>query len=480
MKIRYGTFRTSGVLAVAVLLVLLLSGSARAQARIPGISGGTACGADHCFSFTARAGEVGTPDGGSVHFWGYEDAGGHDGLIPGGPLPQYPGPTLIVTQGDTVQITLTNNLPFGQPVSIVFPGHNASASGGTAGLLTQESTGSSDTVTYTFTASEPGTYMYHSGTRMELQVEMGLVGAIIVRPSTVPSGGTGTADQFAYNVVKTKFDHEYLFLMTSMDPVVHQLAEQGRFSEIDSTAYWPVYWFINGRAAPDVFAEAFVSWLPHQPYNSTPRMTPGQRILMRLVGAGQGQHPFHFHGNNADLIARDGRLLAHPVSKFTTLSVPGETVDQIFTWTGAKLGWDIYGPANACTDATHDMRDDSDPTMICHDDVCTANDTVNNVTGVAGADGFDDTNWEYCPDHNKPFPVVLPEKQNLAFGGWWSGSPFMGGSEPLPPGEGGLNPNGGYFFMWHSHAEKELTNFDIFPGGMMSMMVVEPPGTPIP
>ncbi len=34
--------------------------------------------------------------------------------------------------------------------------------------------------------------------------------------------------------------------------------------------------------------------------------------------------------------------------------------------------------------------------------------------------------------------------------------------------------------MWHSHAEKELTNFDIFPGGMMSMMVVEPPGTPIP
>ena len=34
--------------------------------------------------------------------------------------------------------------------------------------------------------------------------------------------------------------------------------------------------------------------------------------------------------------------------------------------------------------------------------------------------------------------------------------------------------------MWHSHSEKELANFDIFPGGMMSMMVVEPPGTVIP
>ena len=31
--------------------------------------------------------------------------------------------------------------------------------------------------------------------------------------------------------------------------------------------------------------------------------------------------------------------------------------------------------------------------------------------------------------------------------------------------------------MWHSHNEKEITNYDIFPGGMMTMLVVEPPGT---
>ncbi|HLB00345.1 MAG TPA: multicopper oxidase domain-containing protein, partial [Bacteroidota bacterium] len=230
--------------------------------------------------------------------------------------------------------------------------------------------------------------------------------------------------------------------------------------------------------------EAFVSWLPHQPYNSTPRMTPGQKILMRLVGAGQGQHPFHFHGNNADLIARDGRLLAHPVSKFTTLSVPGETVDQIFTWTGAKLGWDIYGTpadgmqAHACIDSDGDGFGDSAAGSTYEHEYCA--DHYQSCTD-ANADGRDDVTGARCKNgYTKAFPVVLPEKQNLAFGGWWSGSPFMGGSEPLPPGEGGLNPNGGYFFMWHSHAEKELTNFDIFPGGMMSMMVVEPPGTPIP
>jgi manganese oxidase len=447
--------RASGALAIglAAAVALLAAGGAGAQARIDGISGTN-------FSFTTGTGEFSTPDGGSVHFWGYQDTTG--AANPFG-VPQYPGPTLILTQGQSVTITLTSGLP--HCTSMVFPGHAVTATGGTEGLLTHESCGPTDVVTYTFTASEPGTYTYYSGTEPELQVEMGLIGAIIVRPS----GQGYDGNTYAYNDANTRFDHEYLFLMTQMDFEIHGLVEQGRFAEAYtklSTDYWPVYWFFNGRAAPDDLADAFVSWLPHQPYNCTPRMTPGQKLLMRVIGGDQGQHTFHFHGNNADMIARDGRMLAHSRSQFTTLSVPGETVDQIFTWTGEKLGWDIYGtpadnmPAHNCTD------------------------TFNNETGATGADGYADLTadypWEYCADHGKPFPVILPEQQNLAFGGWWSGSPFLGDSAGLPPGQGGLNPNSGYFFMWHSHVEKELTNYDIFPGGMMSMMVVEPPGTPIP
>ena len=164
---------------------------------------------------------------------------------------------------------------------------------------------------------------------------MGLAGTIIVRPNA--------GENHAYNHPDTAFEHEYLFLLTQMDPIIHQLAEQGRFAEIDMTSYWPVYWFINGRNAPDTLAAPFVAWLPHQPYNSFPRMRPSENVLMRIVGAGQGQHPFHYHGNNADQIARDGRMLTHPRSRFTTLTVPGQTVDQIFTWTGEGLGWDLYG-----------------------------------------------------------------------------------------------------------------------------------------
>jgi FtsP/CotA-like multicopper oxidase with cupredoxin domain len=437
--------RTSGALAAcaAVALLLLTPEATRAQARIDGITGTN-------FAFTAGAGEISTPDGGSVHFWGYQGSSATAGAANPFGVPQYPGPTLILTQGQSVTINLTTALPFNRCTSMVFPGHTVTATGGRAGLLAQETCPGDAGVQYTFTATQPGTYTYYSGTEPELQIEMGLVGAIIVRPSM--------GENYAYNSAATKFDHEYLFLMTQMDPVVHQLAEQGRFSEIDLTHYWPVYWFLNGRAGPDDLAGAFVSWLPHQPYNCAPRMTPGQKLLMRLVGGDQGRHPFHYHGNNADIIARDGRLLAHSRSQFTTLSAPGETVDQIFTWTGKDLGWDIYG-----------TPDDGMPAHNCVD---------------GDADGYADPGsdhpMEWCADHGKRFPVVLPEQQNLAFGGWWSGSPFMGSGGALPPGEGGLNPNSGYFMMWHSHAEKELTNFDIFPGGMMSMMVIEPPGTPIP
>jgi FtsP/CotA-like multicopper oxidase with cupredoxin domain len=444
--------RASGALAIAIAvgLVMLAAAGAQAQARIDGIQ--VADGSS--LAFTAKAGEVSTPDGGSIHFWGYQEDNNLGGL-PAGALPQYPGPTLIMDQGSTVTINFKSDLPFAQPSSMIFPGHSATASGGSAGLLTQESTGVADVVSYTFTATEPGTYSYYSGTESELQIEMGLVGAIIVRPAGQPD--------WAYDEPSTSFDHEVMFLLTSMDPIIHQLAEQNRFAEIDLTQRWPVYWFINGRAGPDDLVGAFVGWLPHQPYNCTPRMSPGQKLLVRIIGGDQDQHPLHLHGNHYREIARDGRLLKTGSGAlgsrkhFTTLSVPGQTVDAIFEWTGEKLGWDIYGGEDVWPQMEHTCNGLSTPSA-----------------------GFDPVTNEYCPDHGKPFPVILPETQNLAFGGWWSGSPYLGNLEPLPPGEGGLNPFGGYFFMWHSHTEKELTNYDIFPGGMLSMMVVEPPGTPIP
>ncbi len=110
--------------------------------------------------------------------------------MPGNACPtmQIPGPTLIVTEGQVVTVNLTNKLPAAAgSTSMLFPGFQVTTTGGTAGLLTQEAT-TNATVTYTFTASTPGTHTYYSGTQSDLpgSENAGMYGAIIVLPKTYP------------------------------------------------------------------------------------------------------------------------------------------------------------------------------------------------------------------------------------------------------------------------------------------------------
>ena len=466
-----------------VLLSLMLGMSQPAQAVIDGITGPT-------FNLTAKAGYISTADGGSMFTWGFANADVTPVTM------QYPGPTLIVNQGDTVTVNLTNNLPL--PVSIIFPGQsNVSVTAGIEnqpGTVTREaSIGGS--VTYSFVATEPGTYMYHSASMQAMQVEMGLAGALIVRPS-------GTADPLhhAYSHPDTHFDYEYLFLLSEMDLAMHKAVEkaslpggilyklQGLGNQLmqfkkenpsldppatlagdvaaltqqvlagevaDFSSPNPTLWFINGRNGPDTLLEPNVAWLPNQPYNCVPRMHPGTKLLMRVVSVGRDMHPFHTHGNNTWLIARDGRMLESApgmgpdlaMSNYTIQTAPGETYDATYEWTGKGLNWDIYG---------HNPGDPME-----------AN--------------------EYAPDHGKPFPELsagvslsLPNVLDLNEGQFYSGSPFLGSSIARRPGQADNNQFGGYFHMWHSHNEKELTNDDIFPGGMMTLVVIEPNVVDIP
>jgi FtsP/CotA-like multicopper oxidase with cupredoxin domain len=492
--------------ALLTAAILSLAGAGACQAAIDGLSGTT-------FNLVARTGHISTADGNSILVWGYANADAGNTLV------QYPGPTLIVDQGVPITINLKNELQ--QPVSIIFPGQTGVvATGGVPGLLTREAAPGA-TVTYTFTPGQPGTYLYQSGTRQDLQVEMGLVGALIVRPT----GFAAMMTPQAYGDPATAYDDEGLFLLTEMDSRVHDLVEAGRLREVNTTTFFPNYWFINGRAAPDTMAPANAEWLPTQPYDAMPVITPGQRYLIRWIGAGRDLHPFHTHGNNFTVIARDGRLLSTSpgvsganlgVSNFTQTVEPGATYDAFFTWTGRELGWDFFG--HKLTDPVEMVEVYAETTLSAS---LGAGGTVAQLTSGVGfpsthrfraliwtgasisdpvgsreavwmtpsgggytvlraQEGTAEVAWDAganvtLTDHGRPFPVILPNVLELTFGAFYSGSPFLGAMGSLPPGEGGMNPNGGYFFMWHSHNEKEMTNNDIFPGGLMTMFLVDPP-----
>src|SRR5580692_3586290 len=212
--------------------------SPAAFAASPGITGPG-------FNLVASSAHTSQPDGSAIYSWGFGCDGPASGYAPAAiagtfcNAMQVPAPTLIVTQGETVTVHLRNNLPNAAGnTSILFPGFNVTASGGVAGLLTKEAQPPScnpttnpgcDTVTYTFTATTPGTRAYYSGTQGDLQVEMGLYGAIIVLPSTIPGSCTSGVhaknvsaqlahgeDDFrlaaaAYNHPSACYDREYLF-----------------------------------------------------------------------------------------------------------------------------------------------------------------------------------------------------------------------------------------------------------------------------
>jgi FtsP/CotA-like multicopper oxidase with cupredoxin domain len=525
------------LLALAAPLLL----TAAAHAAAPGISGTT-------FALTAQPAYLTQPDGQAVYSWGYGCTAppAATAFVPAkiGALPgdsgkpfcntmQVPGPTLVVTEGQTINVTLTNNLPTAAGnTSILFPGFNVTTSCsaatpvGATGLLTCEAA-PGGTVTYTFTAGSPGTRAYYSGTQSDLQVEMGLYGAIIVLPNGAPTNGscpthntaaglnpagtalvaTGETDfrlsptGAAYHLTQSCYDREYLFQFSEMDPNIHNQAlaqvtartgctagAAGCSLNVPTEPYSPAYFMINGRSMPDDMDTNYAAQYPHQPYNGNPHMHPGELVLLRIIGQGRWQHPFHEHGNHVRILARDGNLilsssnatqLAGPLL-FTTTTTPGQAMDGIFYWTGKGLNWDAYGHHPGSTDPL--------ATLPCTPDANGYN-TLNGLTAV--------NYYEWCQDHNKPLqaapfgdvagggPATLPDANLFTNGAWYGGSPYLGPNATIratgptgttPPSGTIANPPGseaGFAFMWHSHNEREITTNNIFPGGMLMMMLVD-------
>ena len=516
-----------------------------AHAAAPGIKGPT-------FNLTAYWAYLNQPDGSTVYSWGYGCSSSSSVTFAptmanqNCPTMQVPGPTLIVNEGDTVQVTLTNNLPApAGNTSILFPGFSVTAtpaatqpSGCTTptsqGLLTTEATNGCS-VTYSFVATSPGTHSYYSGTQSDLQIEMGLYGALIVLPKTpvaaCSSTTAGNAGYLhyantqveiahgegdyrlatsAYDHPSTCYDREYLFQFAEMDPNIHnkalaQVNDPARINacnvaltnslchlDVPTEPYHPAYFLINGRSMPDDMDPNYEPQYPHQLYNGNPHMHPGELVLLRIIGQGRWQHPFHEHANHVRVLARDGNLMLTPDGSglegpalFTTTTTPGQTIDGIFYYTGRGLNWDMYGHNGA------------DPTATTANPPCYPDTNGYYTANSNPAAPFNAINYyEWCQDHDKPLqvapfgdvgnggPATLPDANILTNGNWYSGSPYLGPdattratgpNSSYQPSNTQGNPatERGFAFMWHSHNEREITTNNVFPGGMMMMMLVD-------
>jgi len=433
---------------VLVLAGIAFSGSPRTVTAVHGTlpPTGMVCTTSptDTFTLTTRDGTISIPDGNVVYMWGFSE----------GDAPfQHPSPVLCVDEGDTVTIVLHNTLA--EDVSIIFPGQEDVLADGlpsqpvfnVAGellSLAPVAAANGGSVTYSFVANNPGTFIYESGTEPAKQINMGLYGALVVRPSmNVYDPITGELlEAYAYNDPGSRYETgaEYLLLISEIDPMLHVAVEQAGYL-YDMNSYTPRYWMYNGRSFPDTVASNGADWLPNQPYgalvyvlpfNDQPFLADGVTpnpdyypypALIRHVNVGTMDYSHHPHGNHGRVIAWDGHLLKGPadedmsLEEFSVTVGAGQTMDSLFQWVDVEK-WDPV---------------------------------------------------------TNPIPVVIPQLQDLTVGQFYSGSPYLGNIENLPVGTQALNQCGEYYHIAHNHALHQITAWGVVLSGHITFARIDPP-----
>jgi len=385
-------------------------------------------GTNPTFTLTTKTGYINTPDDNVVFMWGYSEGGGSF---------QHPSPVLCVNEGDTVTIILQNTLP--EDVSITFPGQdNVLANGipaqpqfdggGNLISLTDVAAANGGSMTYSFTANHPGTFIYQSGTNPAKQVRMGLFGVLIVRPNL--------GANYVNNRTDSEFNPntEFLVLLSEIDPYLNQAVERGQ--SFNMANYHPRYWLINGRGFPDSFAPNGAAWLPNQPYGALARVEPWDATtnplwsLGRYVSVASVDLPMHPHSKSALVTGRDGRTLEGPAGEdlgyenFSVPMDPGGTWDGLFRW---------YDP----DDYRLPDPDTGDP--------------------------------------GNPVTVDIPSPVDVGWGPLYSGSPYLGQQGTFPVDFTTLNECGEYYVISHVHALHKITSWGAPMTGPITFLRIDPP-----
>ncbi|HZR43487.1 MAG TPA: multicopper oxidase domain-containing protein [Ktedonobacteraceae bacterium] len=268
------------------------------------------------FNLYIRTTQVVMPDKTKIWCFGFTDD-------PKGSA-KVPAPPIIVNEGDTVHVTLHNdkdptksaNNPTGDGHTVhmhgldlpsAMDGDPMTAPGGHAVMEGQS-------YTYSFVAKNPGTYWYHCHSQAAEHIQMGMYGALVIRPNAQP--------KLAYPGTSA-FDKEYIFVLSDMDSGRHQQDYNNIYQggeDVNWTQYQANYFLINGKAWPDTMMD---------PQDNIVA-TVGQTVLVRLINAGYQVHSMHSHGYHFQVLGSDGRKLADPYLKDTLDVAPGERYEILF------------------------------------------------------------------------------------------------------------------------------------------------------
>ncbi|WP_179032278.1 multicopper oxidase family protein [Paenibacillus kribbensis] len=237
-----------------------------------------------------------------------------------------PGPQIRIKKGKTVNITVKNQLTV--PISLHIHGYPLPFKMDGVPGITQNAIAPGKSFTYTFKATVPGTYWYHSHQDSVNQIDKGLYGSFVVEDDLVKADRDYTLMLDEWMSSSSESGHEGMMNMSmdmnmpGMDHSSTTTDSSGQSEQHTSTqpghdmSMYDLY-TING-----------------QTYNSLQplQVTQGDTVRLRLINAGYLSHSLHLHGHRYRIIATDGNPVSDPKwVKDKLLSIaPGERVDIEF------------------------------------------------------------------------------------------------------------------------------------------------------
>ncbi|MCP4430872.1 MAG: hypothetical protein GY806_07840 [Gammaproteobacteria bacterium] len=273
---------------------------------------------------------VATPP--AIPMWGYTLGGMVDGIdgkecVNKADLSS-PGPRIIVGDNkDGLDITLYNTLP--RTTSLVIPGtmkgmkpQYFTAPDGTSRVRSfDHEVDNGQSRTYKWKNLQPGSYMYHSGTNPQVQVQMGLYGAVTDNLAT-GVGGAGTA------YPGQTFDQEVILFYSEIDRAIHDAVDAGEYNTTDMKStidYNPKHNLVEVDATSTF------------EFNDMPAVMfapVAENVLVRFFNAGLRIHVPTLYEADFDIIAEDGKQYPNIRKQHTLRLAPLKTKDAMLNVDG--------------------------------------------------------------------------------------------------------------------------------------------------
>jgi FtsP/CotA-like multicopper oxidase with cupredoxin domain len=275
------------------------------------------------------------PDGQMVVMWGFAvDSAfeAKDGQI------MVPGPMLTVPADQTsLTIYLDNDLP--EPVSVFIPSQIATnvpvkftddkGRERIRSFTHETEPNNAAPVMYTWNNLRPGTYLYHSGSHVAVQVQMGLYGCL--KKDAIAAEGNEPAE--AYDDVP--YDTEVVICYSEIDPALHMAVADGNYGPgkaMTSTMnYKPKYFLVNGQPYSEGQLPILAGAAP-------------DRVLLRFLNAGIETHAPVIQNLYMNVVAEDGYQYKYGKLQYSLTLPAHKTKDAIIV------------PATAGTYPIYDRR----------------------------------------------------------------------------------------------------------------------------